>query len=82
MQKEKIAVLIGSLQAAIASLSALLQLYETLRENWKIKGNTEIYSLPFNSKFNSQYFFQNLNQSHFLNLVVFKTFNTVSSNIY
>ena len=57
LQKEKIAVLVVSLQAAVVSLLALLQLYGTLRENGKIKGNTEIYILPFNSKFNSQYFF-------------------------
>ena len=30
MEKKKIAVLIGSLQAAVASLLALLQLYGTL----------------------------------------------------
>ena len=47
LEKNKIVVLIDSLQAAVASLLALLQLYGTLRGNWKIKGNTEIYLLPF-----------------------------------
>ena len=47
MGSNKIAVLIGSLLAAAASLLSLLQLYGTLRENWKIKGITKIYSLPF-----------------------------------
>ena len=37
MEKKKIlAMLISSLQATVASLLALLQLYGTLRENWKI----------------------------------------------
>ena len=49
LEKNKIVVLIDSLQAAVASLLALLQLYGTLRGNWKIKGNTEIYLLPFMS---------------------------------
>ena len=40
-------MLTDSLQAAVASLLGLLQLYGTLRENWKIKGKTEIYALPF-----------------------------------
>ena len=56
MGKQKIDVLIGSLQAVVVSLLALLQLYRTLRENWKIKGNTEIFSLPFIFKLNSQWF--------------------------
>ena len=60
MCRKKIAVLIGSLQAAVVSLLALLQLYGTLRENWKIKESTEIHSLPFNSKFNSHCFFPEL----------------------
>ena len=50
MEKKKIAVLIGSLQTTAASLLALLQLYGILRANWKIKGETEIYSIPFISK--------------------------------
>ena len=41
--EKKKAVLKGSLQAAVVSLLAVLKLYRTLRENWKIKGNTEIY---------------------------------------
>ena len=56
MEKNKIAVLIGCLQAAAASLLAVLQLYRTLRENWEFKGSTTIYSLPLISKLNSQYF--------------------------
>ena len=50
MEKKKIVVFIGSSEAFVASLFALLQLYGTLRENWKIKGKTEIYALPFISK--------------------------------
>ena len=41
MEKKKIAVLIGSLQAIFAILLALLQLHGTLRENEK--GTTDIY---------------------------------------
>ena len=50
MEKKKIVLFIGSLEAAVARLFVLLQLYGTLRENWKIKGKTEIYALPFISK--------------------------------
>ena len=53
MKKKEISVLIGSLQGTVASLLELLQLYLTLRKNWKIKGKTEIYSLPFISKLKS-----------------------------
>ena len=61
MKKKIIAVIIASLEAAVASLLAFLQLYEALKENSKFKGNTEIYLIPFNSKLESQYFlFQNL----------------------
>ena len=42
--EKKIAVFIGSLQAAVAILLALLQLYRILSENWKIKGKIEIFS--------------------------------------
>ena len=51
MEKRKIFVFICSLEAAVARLFVLSQLYGTLRENWKIKGKTEIYALPFISKF-------------------------------
>ena len=53
-------MLIGSLQAAVVSLLALLQLYETLSENWKIKGNNEIYSLLLISSLTPNIFFQNV----------------------
>ena len=43
IEKKKISVLTGPLQTTAASLLTLLQLYETLGENWKIKGKTEIY---------------------------------------
>ena len=56
MEKNKIVVPIGNLEAAAASLLALLQLYGANRENWKIKKKAEIYSLPFISKLNSQCF--------------------------
>ena len=42
-----------SLQSTAASLLELLQLYGTLRKNWKIKGKSEKYSLPFISKLSS-----------------------------
>ena len=57
VERKKRAVLIRHLQAAVAILFAILQLYETLSENWKIKRKTEIYSLPFISKLNSQCFY-------------------------
>ena len=62
---------------------ALLQLCGTLRENWKIKGNTKIYSLPFKSKFNSQYFFPELDSLN-VNLtpeicLYYKTLTVVNS---
>ena len=41
MEKKNIAVLIGSLQATVAILLALLQLHGTLRKNEK--GTTDIY---------------------------------------
>ena len=53
LEKRKEAVLIGSLQAAVASLLALLQLHGTLKENRKIKGKTKIYLLTFIFKLNS-----------------------------
>ena len=56
MEKKKIAVPIGFLQATVASSLALLQLYGTLRRNWKNKGKTKIYSLHFISKLNPQCF--------------------------
>ena len=51
MKNKKRAVLMGSLQATVASLSVLSQLYKTL-ENCKIKKKTEMYSSPFISKLN------------------------------
>ena len=45
--RKKIAVFIGSLQAAVAILLALLQLYRILSENWKIKGKIEIFSASY-----------------------------------
>ena len=61
MDKRKTDLLIGSLLLILYWFAyTLLQLYGTLREYWKIKGNTEIYSLPLKSKFNSQYFFPEL----------------------
>ena len=47
-------------------LLALLQLYGTLRGNWNIKGNTEIYSLLLISKLNSQSFCSTI--SHLVSL--------------
>ena len=58
-EKKKIVALIASLQAAVASLLAVLRLYGTLRGNSKIKGKTEIYTLPFYSKL-SVFLFKNL----------------------
>ena len=61
MDKRKTDLLVGSLLLILYWFAyTLLQLYGTLREYWKIKGNTEIYSLPLKSKFNSQYFFPEL----------------------
>ena len=85
MEKKIIAVVIASLKAAVVSLLALLQLYGALRENWKFKGNTEIYSLTFNSKLNSQYFVLELDILNVISLLkspcIYKTFTTVNSNI-
>ena len=71
-EKKKIVALIASLQAAVTSLLAVWRLYETLRGNSKIKGKTEIYTLPFYSKLNSQCFCSRTwhleRESHFLNL--------------
>ena len=47
LEKNKIVVLIDTLQANCCKFISALQLYGTLRGNWKIKGNTEIYLLPF-----------------------------------
>ena len=50
MEKNKIVVPIGNLEAAAASLLALLQLYGANRENWKIKKKLKyIYYLLFPS---------------------------------
>ena len=46
IEKKKVAVLIGSLQATVESLLALLELHGTRRKNWKFKRKNEIYSLP------------------------------------
>ena len=53
MEKKDISAPTDSLQSTAASLLELLQLYGTLRKNWKIKGKSEIYSLPFISKLSS-----------------------------
>ena len=53
MKKKEISALIRSLQGTVASLLELLQLHLTLRENWKIKGKSEIYSLLFIFKLKS-----------------------------
>ena len=71
-------MLTDSLQAAVASLLGLLQLYGTLRENWKIKGKTEIYALPFPS-LTPKVFFQELDISNvnFISQIsfIYKTLN-------
>ena len=67
-------VLIGSLQATDASLLALFQLGETLRENWKIKGKTEfIHNLLFPSFSNTITHTLNNTITHALLLIITKT---------
>ena len=84
-EKKKIVALIASLQAAAASLLAVLQLYGTWRGDSKIKGKIEMYTLPFYSKLNSQCFCSRTwhleRESHFLNLFYLQKVHPVCSNM-
>ena len=81
--KLEIAVLIDSLDAVVASLLALLQLYGTLKRIQKLKEK-----LPFISKLNDQCFCSRTwhleHESHFWTFftLVYKTFTAISSNIH
>ena len=66
MEKKKIAVLIGSLQATVASLLALLQLYGTLTTNIS-QDQRELHNLIKNLVA-----FQ----------IFYRTFTAISSNIH